>query len=199
MHSSPTDHSYLHQACITPVCKTRDDFDPTANRKELGRRNFARVLSWGRVVERSTTRRRPDVFVAGVYLGCRVILLNAISAPFLTASCMHATAEGENTRLVAAVAQAFLSLETTFATAVNLLWLWLALLHALRFAIVLLHRITVAIVLLHPISRQYDLDRRHVRAQLELQRRLLICTRLNGGTWTTNIKACTLIVCLALL
>ena len=103
MHSSPTDHSYLHQACITPVCKTRDDFDPTANRKELGRRNFARVLSWGRVVECSTTRRRPDVFVAGVYLGCRVILLNAISAPFLTASCMHATAEGENTRLLAAV------------------------------------------------------------------------------------------------
>ena len=146
----------------------------------------------GRVVERSTTRRRPDVFVAGVYLGCRVILLNAISAPFLTASCMHATAEGENTRLLAAVAQAFLSLETTFATAVNLLWLWLALLHALRFAIVLLHRITVAIVLLHRItvaivllhliSRQYDLDRRHVRAQLELQRRLPICTRLNGGT-----------------
>ena len=80
------------------------------------------------------------------------------------------------------VAQAFLSLETTFATAVNLLWLWLALLHALRFAIVLLHRITVAIVLLHRICCQYDLDRLHVRALLELQRRSPICTKLNGGT-----------------
>ena len=105
---------------------------------------------------------------------------------------MHACNSGGRKYTSSAVAQAFLSLETTFATAVNLLWLWLALLHALRFAIVLLHRITVAIVLLHRItvaivllhliSRQYDLDRRHVRAQLELQRRLPICTRLNGGT-----------------
>ena len=80
-----------------------------------------------------------------------------------------------------AVAQAFLSLEATFA---NPLWLWLVLLHALRFAIVLLHqiivaivllhRITAAIVLLHRICQQYDLDQRHVRALLELQRRLPI-------------------------
>ena len=44
----------------------------------------------GRVVERSTSRWRPEVFVAGIYLGCRIILQNAISARFLTASCMHA-------------------------------------------------------------------------------------------------------------
>ena len=84
--------------------------------------------------------------------------MNAVSARFFTASSMHATAEvGERKYTSSAVAQAFLSLETTFATAINLLWLWLALLHALRFAIVLLHRINVAIVLLHRICCQYDL------------------------------------------
>ena len=56
----------------------------------------------GRVVEHSSSRWRPEVFVAGIYLGCRVILLNAISARFLTASCMHGhfiqqrRSEGEN-------------------------------------------------------------------------------------------------------
>ena len=60
--------------------------------------------------------------------------------------------EGKNTLPSSAVPKAFLSLETTFATAVSLLWLWLALLHALRFAIVLVHRINVAIVLLFSIG-----------------------------------------------
>ena len=42
----------------------------------------------GRVVERSTSRRRPEVFVAiaGMYPGCRLNLLNSISAWFLTAT-----------------------------------------------------------------------------------------------------------------
>jgi len=136
----------------------------------------------GRVVECSTSRWRPEVFVAGIYPGCRVILLNTISArSSLPRACMQQRRAKIHV-FYSRIVQAFLFLETTFATAVNLLWLWLALLHALRFAIVLLHRITVAIVLLHRICRQYDLDQRHVRALLELQRRLPICTQLNGGT-----------------
>ena len=69
---------------------------------------------------------------------------------------MHACNSGRRKYASSAVTQAFLSLESTFATAVNLLWLWLALLHTLRFAIVLLHRINVVIVLLHRITVAID-------------------------------------------
>ena len=80
----------------------------------------------GRVVERSSSRWPwcPEVFVAGIYPGCRIILLNSISARVISmppcAGMYGATGSrgqrGKSTP--SAVARAFLSLETTFATAV---------------------------------------------------------------------------------
>ena len=43
----------------------------------------------GRVVECSTSRWRPEVFVAGIYPGCRVMLLSTISARVISISHCH--------------------------------------------------------------------------------------------------------------
>ena len=162
----------------------------------------------GRVVECSTSRWRPEVFVAGIYPGWRVILLNTISArSSLPRACMqqwrakiHFFCSRTSLSLsgnyfcnrckpTVAVAGSAVCPPRFAIVLLHRINVAIVLLHRINVAIVLLHRITVAIVLLHRICRQYYLDRRHVRALLELQRRLPICTQLNSGTWTTNKHA----------
>ena len=46
----------------------------------------------GRVVERSSRRWRLEVFVAGIYPGCRIILLNLISARVISIPQSHLAA-----------------------------------------------------------------------------------------------------------
>ena len=105
---SPTDHCCLHQACIIYLPCARlvmTSTQPQIARSSDGATSLV-FLVQGRVVERSSSSPwRPEVFVAGIYPGCRVILLSAISARFpVTASCMHRqqrrSPEGENTLLL---------------------------------------------------------------------------------------------------
>ena len=87
----------------------------------------------GRVVEHSTSQWRPEVFVAipGMYPGCRVNLLNSISA-FTATLRGHVRSNTSGQWAPSAVARFLLSLETAFAIAVCLRRLRLALLHVPR-------------------------------------------------------------------
>ena len=136
--------------------------------------NFLVFSVQGRVVERSTSQWRPEVFVAGIYPGCRVNLISvrviSVLQSHLARACTEQQQRSEGKKALLR-SRASLSLSGNYFCNSCMLvvpWLQLAMLYAPR-----------GVVLL---CRQYELEwRRHAYALQWNHGDDRLCTQLNGG------------------